>query len=203
MSQIHNIFTRTQGQVDINSQIMSAILDNNLSQYKLLVNKTNVNNQINSNGDTCVILSCRLNRQQILTYSLNELYAKFNIKNKENEDSFDVGTEKTKRILYDYKDKIQNQELDAIYSKLDLKAIELKNTKEEVSYLKKNLDEILLTDSTFKTRIRTLETERDELLDRCQKLLLSNDKLDNNLKSEKRKSTEAENAYLNLKKSKR
>jgi hypothetical protein len=203
MSRTQNIFTRTQGSVDINSEIMSAILDNNLSRFRSLVNKTNVNDQINSNGDTCVILSCRLNRQQILTYLLNGLDAKFNIKNKENEDSFDVGTEKTKRILYDYKDKIQNLELDAIYDKLDSKTIELKNTKEELVYLKKNLDEIVLNDTTFKTRIRDLETERDELLTKCQKLLLSNEQLETNLKNEKRRATEAECAYLNLKKSKR
>lgn len=205
MSRVYtqNMFTRTQGQVDFNSQIMTAILDNNLSQLKLFINKTNVNDQINYNGDTCVILACRLNRQHILNYLLNDLNAKFNVKNKENEDSFDVGTEKTKRILFEHKDKLHNLELDSVYDKLDTKSVELSKTKEELTYLKKNLDEMLSNDCTFKTRIKTLELERDELLTKCQQLLNSNNTLESNLKSEKRKASEAESAYLNLKKSKK
>jgi len=210
MSNIHNIFTRIQGTVDTNSQIMTAILDNNLANLKLLVNKSNVNNQINSNGDTCVILSCRLNRQHILNYLLNNLDAKFNIKNKENEDSFDVGTEKTKRILFDHKDKISNLELDAIYDKLDSKTVELKSVKEELNFVQKNYDIISKNNTKLNEKIKNLENERDLLLNRCEELLKKNTTFEIDLikekkkvENEKRKATESENAYLNLKKSKR
>ena len=210
MSNIHYIFSRTQGTVDTNSQIMSAILDNNLANLKLLINKSNVNNQINSNGDTCVILSCRFNRQHILNFLLNNLDAKFNIKNKDNEDSFDVGTEKTKRILFDHKDKISNLELDAIYDKLDSKTVELKSTKEELNFVQKNYDIISKNNTKLNEKIKNLENERDSLLNRCEELLKKNTTFEIDLlkekkkvENEKRKATESENAYLNLKKCKR
>jgi hypothetical protein len=209
MQQIQTMFTRTQGTINTNNLIMTAILDNNLPELKLLINKTVVNNQINLNGDTCVLLACRLNRQQILNYLLNILDAQINIKNNENEDSFDVGTEKIKRILYEYKDKKANLELASISTKLNLKNSELKNIKEELIYIKKNLEQVLITNTESNERIQILESKENKLSQQYQQLLKDNNILKLNLDlekknviNEKRKATESENAYLNLKRSK-
>ena len=102
---------------------------------------------------------------------LNNLDAKFNIKNKDNEDSFDVGTEKTKLILFDHKDKISNLELDAIYNKLDSKTVELKSVKEELNFVQKNYDIISKNNTKLNEKIKNLENERESLLNRCEELL--------------------------------
>ena len=212
MQQLQTILARNQGKgtIDTNNLIMIAILNNNLTDLKLLINKSVVNNQINLNGDTCVLLACRLNRQQILNYLLNILDAQVNIKNNENEDSFDVGTEKIKRILYEYKDKKANLELASISNKLNLKNGELKNIKDELIYIKKNLEQVLITNTESNERIQNLESTENKLSQQYQQLDRDNSILKLNLDlekknaiNEKRKATESENAYLNLKRSKK
>jgi len=202
--------TRSFGQINNNSNIINAIVMNDLSETRSLVNKDNVNNVLNNNGDTALIIACKFNRIPIISYLLNSLIAKIDIKNNDNEITLDLGTMNTRRFVYEYIKKIHSVELDRICTKLDDRTKEVLGLKDQLAYVQTNYNGLVSHNNIKIKEINNLLDEISSLKRDYNSILERNKELEKLLKIEqdnterfKRKSDENEAAYLNLKKSRK
>lgn len=202
--------TRSFGQINNNSIIINAIVMNDLTEFRSLVNKDNVNNILNNNGDTALIIACKFNRIPIISYLLNSSIAKINIKNNDNEIALDLGTMNTRRFVYEYIKKIHGVELEDVCKKLDNRTREVQGLKDQLAYVQTNYNGLVSQNNIKIKEINNLLDEIRALKHEYNMILERNKELEKLLKTEqynverfKRKADENEAAYTNLKKSKK
>jgi ankyrin repeat protein len=149
-------FKRTSTILEDTDSLIVAIVTNNIKKVKELVNKTNVNQVIDSaNKYTCLHYAVTLPYNDITEYLL-ELGADPKLKQNDGYDSFELSLRSGKKFIFDYY-KIKQQSvintLENENSSLKRKVSDLNNT---IEYLDRTID-------GYNNKISTLTNENTKL----------------------------------------
>jgi ankyrin repeat protein len=166
-----------------NDDIIVAIVTNNLTKLKLVLNNNNVNNIIDSkNNYTALHYAVTLPNNDITKYIL-ELGADPKIKQNENYDAFELALRSGKKFIFEYYEENHKITIDSLKTNNTQLTIKTNNLKKDIEYLNDSIDKC---NSKIITLNKVIENKDKEIVMLKRNLDESEQAFTNLLKKQKK-----------------